>query len=78
MKALYLKADGWCAVYVNGIAVFQDHSIQPMEMLRLATKFCFGFDDVHVAWANDEDWDECEESGQFPELTEELKGSYEP
>lgn len=75
-RVLYLKADDWEALYVDGNVVSQGHQIQPMELLELAEKHHFTHLDVANHWATSEDEERCNEDGEFPAKQSDLKGTY--
>ena len=54
-NVLKLRCDDWEAIYVDGKAVNQGHDTQSMELLELAQKHNFSFDNVRDHWATPED-----------------------
>lgn len=75
-RVLYLRADDWYAIYIDGKSISQHHTLQPMELLEFAEKHQFSHSDVASHWATEEDEERCMDVGGFPPLQSELKGSY--
>ncbi len=75
-RVLYLTADDWVAIYVDNIAVFQHHRIEPMELLELAEEHKFKTSDIHQEFATNEDREQCEMEGNFPKYRSRLIDRY--
>lgn len=73
---LILRLDDWLAIYVKGESVFQDHNIEPVELLRLAEKYEFLSSELVERYADEEDEEEANESGGLPQSVFDLKTEY--
>ena len=62
------QEEDWSAIYVENMLVSQGHSVQPLELLRLAEEYEFTSKQIRTVVASDEDEVIAESAGNFPQL----------
>lgn len=73
-RVIILSAtDYWEAIYVDGKCLTQQHQIDRMYLLKLASEHMFTHDDVACIDAGEEDDEKAMQWGQFPDTLDELK-----
>lgn len=75
-RVLLLTADDWQALYVDEIAVTQEHKIRAMDLLSLVQEYSFSASDVDECEASQADWEKCMQDGEFPSDRGELISKY--
>lgn len=75
-RVFILYYDDWTNVYVDGQKVFAAHSLDDLDLLKLAKEHEFTIDDVRIEFAGEEDTERAYEWGDGPEKLEELLDTY--